>query len=129
MLLRESDLNIYQLKLERLVSNADIQWWLYKSILCRQPLSRKPFNDWYGMFRLFSNLVDEFENIESITIKDINKFSGIKSSIDSCAIELKSKLSNDVYTEFEVIINKLKKHIDDIAGLATSELGDSSYAI
>ena len=63
MLLRESDLNIYQLKLERLVSNADIQWWLYKSILCRQPLSRKPFNDWYGMFRLFSNLVDEFENI------------------------------------------------------------------
>lgn len=129
MLLRESDLNIYQLKLERLVSNADIQWWLYKSILCRQPLSRKPFNDWYGMFRLFSNLVDEFEDVESITIKDINKFSGIKSSIDSCAIELKSKLSNDVYTEFEVIINKLKKHIDDIAGLATSELGDSSYAI
>ena len=129
MLLRESDLNIYQLKLERLVSNADIQWWLYKSILCRQPLSRKPFNDWYGMFRLFSNLVDEFEDVESITIKDISKFSGIKSSIDSCATELKPKLSNDVYTEFEVIINKLKKHIDDIAGLATSELGDSSYAI
>ena len=116
MILRE-DCDKYTAKIEELVAKADIQWWIYKSVLCKQPLSKFFFNSWYNLFNKFHLILDKYAEDTKISREDLNFLKSIKSNLEKNVKSLERKVSEESINELNNMQNKLNDIINELIEL------------
>lgn len=93
----------------------DVQWWLYKSILSRQPMNSKYYKDWFKLYKTFYEIIEKLDN-DSISdfeaAAEINKFlpklmESKRALYEVLDYELKSSLDS-VITKLVDGINSIK---------------------
>lgn len=81
----------------------DVQWWLYKSILSRQPMNSKYYKDWFKLYKTFYEIIEKLDN-DSISdfeaAAEINKFL--------------PKLMESKRALYEVLDYELKSSLDSV---------------
>ncbi len=116
MILKENK-DLYVSKIEMLIEKSDIQWWLYKSVLCKQPLNKVYFNSWYNLFNQFHLILDDYVEDLEITRGKIDGLKSILSSLDRNFTSLENKISEESKIQLKNVFTKLSDYINELLDL------------
>ena len=95
----------------------DIQWWLYKSILTKQPIDTKYYRNWFLLYKEFYNLIDKFDSNE-IDEYDLNlKLKQFISRIKESKSKLQDVIKSSDLENLDTVLNKLISGIMDIINI------------
>lgn len=107
-------------KLQRILnidSLLDIQWWLYKSILSRQPLDVKYYKDWFALYKKSYETIEKIESNNITSFMAAREFKQLLSKLAEVKRTTADILSNDIKNNFENIICKISDGIENIISI------------
>lgn len=116
MILKE-DSSTKKCRIINIDSMLDIQWWLYKSILSRQPLDSKYYKEWYKLYKEFYMLIEKIETDSIPNFVAIKEFEKILYNIRDAKRTLKDILNVELESHLSIIIEKIIDGINKIINI------------
>lgn len=116
MILKE-DNSTKKYRIINIDSILDIQWWLYKSILSRQPLDSKYYKEWYKLYKEFYILIEKIETDSIPDFVAVKEFEKILYSIKNTKRTLKNVLNVELESHLSTIIEKIISGINNIISI------------
>lgn len=115
MIIVESLNRNYKDDIKNIGISLDLQWWLFKSVLCVRALDKSYYIEWYKLYNNFSNLIDDIYTKTDNSYKAmIYDFKNILNNFDRFKSNIKPQLSPKLFDDLCIVIDKLSKGTKDI---------------
>lgn len=92
----------------------DVQWWLYKSILSRQPMNLKYYKDWFKLYKTFYEIIEKLDNDSISYFEAVAEIDKILPKLMDSKRALSDIIDEELKVSLDSVVTKLVDGINNI---------------